>query len=207
MLVNNQINNPSYLKNLKENEQKKLFNLLGSSITKYYTNSEAIFGDVFFINIDKKYYDTLLNIDTTDCISNKKLNEYNINQIYSNVSIFNLFEYWASTYYVKIYENTCKQFVFYSREYLNNFLKNIKKNNMNIVNNNIIKIKYELLELYVKYDESLPGSHNNILNMISKEQSDNQSLSDDVNNYYFSNITELDIKLILEKTSICINNL
>ena len=207
MLVNNQINNPSYLKNLKENEQKKLFNLLGSSITKYYTNSEAIFGDVFFINIDKKYYDTLLKIDSTNYISDKKLNEYNINQIYSNVSIFNLFEYWASTYYVKIYENTRKQFVFYSREYLNNFLKNIKKNNMNIINNNIIKIKYESIELYVKYDESLPGSHNNILNMISKEQSDNQSLSDDVNNYYFSNITELDIKLILEEKTICINNL
>jgi hypothetical protein len=136
-----------------------------------------------------------------------KLNEYNINQIYSNVSIFNLFEYWASTHYVKIYENTCKKIVYYSREFLNNFLKNITKNDMNIINNNIIKIKYEQVELYVKKDEPLPGSHNNILNIINREKLDNELQNDDVNNYYLSNITELDIKLILEQTSYCINNL
>jgi hypothetical protein len=197
MLINNQINNPSYLKNLKDTEQKKLFNLLGSSITKYYTNSEAIFGDVFFINIDKKYYDTLLKIDSAE----------NINQIYSNVSVFNLFEYWASTSYIKIYENTCKKFVYYSREYFNNFLKNITKNNMNILDNNIIKIKYEQVELYTKYDESLPNSHNYILNMINKETLDSESQIEDVNNYYFTNIKEVDIKLILNSPSICNNTL
>jgi hypothetical protein len=196
MLVNNQINSSSYIKNLNDSERENHFNLLASLLIKYYTNSEAIFGDVFLISIDKNYYDILLEISNINNIQNenqqntlnKKLNL--IKNIYYDISPFNFLESYASITYVKIYEYTTKRFVYYSREYLNNFLKNISSKSF--LHNQIIKINYEKIELYIKYNEPLPGSHYNVLDIISKDNTQ----YNEINEYNIVNITEFDISTL-----------
>jgi hypothetical protein len=71
MLINNKLNASTFVKNLSEDEQKKQFNLLASTLVSSYTNSLAIFGDVFLISINSEYYDLLLKIDEIE----KKLSE------------------------------------------------------------------------------------------------------------------------------------
>jgi len=201
MLVNNQINS-SYVKNLHHSDQQKYFNLLASSLVQYYTNSQAVFGDVFLISIDKKYYDTLLEIGNIHKIQDdevktkildsldKKLSQ--IDQIYYSMSLFNYLESFALTTFVKIYEHTTKQYVYYSREYLDNFFKNIP--NKTMLKNKVIKVNYEKIELYLKYDDPLPGSHYYVINMINEESQQNDSS----NEYNFINITQSDITTLLE---------
>jgi hypothetical protein len=205
MLTNNQINSSPYLQGLSKDKQSSLFNSLASLLAKYYTNSGAIFGDVFFLNINKEYYDILSQLNEPNIEQKQKehlttiLNNFRISDIYNSVSMFNILEYCASVYYVKIYENTNKKCVYYSREYLNNFIKN-KDINIKLDDNNIINITYNGLDLYLKYSEPLPGSHNSVLNMIKTDYTQNtDDKQETFTDYYFVNISDEDIKKCLIK--------
>ena len=207
LLSNKQFNSSQYITNLQDIDKQTYFNSLGSLLVKYYTNSEAIFGDVFLLSIDKKYYDILLKFgDIGDvCDEKQRKTLYDslnrdlkqINIIYYDMTTFNYLVSFASISYVKIYEHTSKNFVYYSREYLDNFFPLVGGGGKNIstktfLKNQIIKINYEKIELYIKYDKPLPGSHYSVINMINNSNSSTELQ----NEFHIVNISHSDILTI-----------
>lgn len=154
MLTNTIINTPSYIQKLSEDNQKKFFNLTASNLTKFYSNSKAIFGDVFIIKISKTYYDMFL----------KGVN--NTGDIYYDFKPFNLIESIASVYYVKIYSSQTNSLINYSREILDGFIRNQK---YNIILSNILEIQHQDMKLYIKFSDCLPDSCNYIMSMVGKQ--------------------------------------
>ncbi len=184
LLINNYLNISSMVSMLTDDERASKFNLIASSLTQYYNNSMAIFGDVFIISIDSSYYD-LLEIMKDD---NKKKTEieYTLSTyktIYFNFKFIDLFRTIASIYYINIYVLPLNQTVIYSRGILNNY---VATNKPTIMTNNIIMIEHSGLKLYMKITDILPNSHNHIILMIKA----------DSDNYYLTNITNNDIELL-----------
>lgn len=204
--------------NTNNDEKKKDFNLLASTLIKFHTNSIAIFGNVFIISINREYYNMLenfnkvkedaiksnLNIDNIINEYTDKLNKYQY--IYYNFKIKNLFESFANVYFIKVFGVTNREkkeynLSIYSRDLLENFLKNsnIKKYLFN-ESNSIIKISYETIDIYAKYSQFLPNSHYNILSLIqSEKKTDNIEKIIDIENVYFINLSDSDIKFIQNK--------
>ena len=118
-------------------------------------------------------------------INSMNENMQKITKIYKSMELFDFLESFGLIAFVKIYENTTKHFVYYSREFLNNFLKNGQKKN--IINDHIIQVNHDNVELFLKYEKPLPGSHNLVLEMISEESNDSS------NEYYLTNISQSDI--------------
>jgi len=184
LLINNYLNISSMVSMLTDDERASKFNLIASSLTQYYNNSMAIFGDVFMISIDSSYYD-LLEIMKDDN-KNKTEIEYTLSTyktIYFNFKFIDLFRTIASIYYINIYVLPLNQTVIYSRGILNNY---ITTNKPTIINNNIIMIEHTGMKLYMKITDILPNSHNHIILMIKA----------DSDNYYLTNITNHDIELL-----------
>lgn len=184
VLINNYLNISSMVNMLTDNERSSNFNLIASSLTQYYNNSMAIFGDVFMISIDSSYYDLLEIIKEDD----KKTTEieYTLSTyktIYFNFKFIDLFRSIASIYYINIYVLPLNQTVIYSRGILNNYIAN---NKPTIMTNNIIMIEHSEMKLYMKITDILPNSHNHIILMIKA----------DSDNYYLTNITNNDIELL-----------
>ena len=215
MLINKNINSSAYLTNIDENERKKMFNLLASTLSKFHTNSHAIFGSCFIISINKNYYLDLENLDKliekqdktpndeylTNSIKkyNNKLNQLNkSNDIYYNFMASNLIESFANTSFVKIYSSDKKTYI-YSRDLLENFLKETNtKITMISEEKNIIKLTQDQINLinpttiYCKYTYPLPNSHYVILNMVNLNKSTNNN--DNINkNLYLTNLSNDDI--------------
>jgi hypothetical protein len=141
MLIDKNINSSAYLTNINEDERKKKFNLLASTLSKYHTNSHAIFGSCFIIAINKKYYLDLESLDKlkeqqdktpddeylADAIEkyNNKLNELNkSNDVYYKFTSSKLIESFANVCFVKIFSSDKKTYI-YSRDLLENFIGNI----------------------------------------------------------------------------------
>jgi hypothetical protein len=171
LLINGVINCNSYLNKMNGEEHKSQFNLIASSLSQFYNNNLAIFGDAFLIHID------------CDCYNNlHKLNkEIDTSKIYNNYKYYNLFELMTDLYFINIYVKELNKIMIYSRKILSDY---VNSNTPTILENNIIKITYNDLTLYIKTIDILVESHNYILNMLG------------TNNYYLSNITVPDIEFI-----------
>ena len=189
LLVNNYLNIASMVSNLTDNERKTNFNLIASSLSQYYNNSTAIFGDVFLISIDSSYYNILEKISslTEENKDTSKLESslLNYNTIYYNFKFIDLFNTMANIYYINIYVRPLNNIMIYSRGILNNYILN---NKPILITNNIIRIDYLDMQLYIKITDILPNSHNHIILMIKNES----------DNYYLTNITTNDIELLLK---------
>ena len=73
MLIDKNKNCAGFIDQKDDIYRKKEFNLLGSTLLKYHTNSIAIFGDVFILSINKEYY---LALETLDKIKSE-IDEWN----------------------------------------------------------------------------------------------------------------------------------
>ena len=196
LLVNSYLNIPSMLSELSDSYREINFNLIASSISQYYNNSVAIFGDVFIININSKYFNVLEQINDLkqkedhkiDEVSNLELILSKYKTVYYDYKYYDLFSSMASIYYIHIYVKPLNKKMIYGRGILNNLIK--KQNTdkkLNIINLNIIQIEYNNMMLFIKIDEILPNSQNHI-NLIVGDTSDN---------YYLTNILNNDIELLL----------
>ncbi len=197
LLVNNNLNIPSMISEFTDTFREKNFNLIASSLSQYYNNSVAIFGDVFLININKDYYDILENINNIkqkDNNNNDDINDLELvlskyKNIYYDYKYYNLFNSMTNIYYVNIYVQPLNKKVIYSRGILNNIIqKYVSSNKLNIINSNIIQIFYSDMIMFIKIDDILPNSHNHIVLMIG-------DISD---NYYLTNILNNDIEILLK---------
>lgn len=154
MLSNTILNTPSYIQKLSEDKQKFFFNLTASNLNKFYSNSKAIFGDVFIIKISKTYYDMFLKGINSD------------GDIYYDFKPFNLMESIANVYFVKIYSSQTNSLISYSREILDGFIRNQK---YDIILSNILEIQHQDMKLYIKFTDCLPDSCNHIMSMAGKQ--------------------------------------
>ena len=62
MIIDIRYNNNEYINSIPIEELNKKLNSIASILVKYYNNSNAIFGDVFIISMDKDYYNNENNI-------------------------------------------------------------------------------------------------------------------------------------------------
>jgi len=198
LLVNNYLNTPSMIDNLSDIVKQNNFNLIASSLSQYYNNSIAIFGDAFLININSSYFEILENIainkQDQDKLDEKKiltlestLSKYT--KIYYDYKYYNLFCSMADIYFINIYVQPLNKTVIYCRGILNTIIQDYtSKDKLDIINKNIIKINYNDLILYIKITDILPNSHNHIILMID----------DTSDSYYLTNIQNNDIELILK---------
>ena len=211
MLINKTINSSSYISSIDDKFRQNNFNLLGSTLGKYFTNSVAIFGSVFILSINLQYYTLLDQIDkikeeqeknTTDYNDNieintlvekytKQLNEFT--EIYYNFTPKQLIESFCNVCFVKIYAETknSKNIFIYARDLIENFANNSKQINF-IKSNSIAKLLYEDTIIYVKYTTPLPNSHYAILNMLNNNES-TKTCENSKNNLYFTNLMDSDI--------------
>jgi len=200
LLINNHLNNNYVLNQLSNEERTSNFNLTASSLSQYYNNSNAIFGDVFLISINSSYYNLLEKItsvknDADDKNISEELIESSISKIYTKLNSYNtiyynyrlidLFKTMADIYYINIYVQPLNKTMLYSRGILNNYIQN---NKPKIITDQLIQITYNDLILYIKITDILPNSHNHIVIMIKNES----------DNYYLCNITNNDIELLLK---------
>lgn len=184
MFTNNIINTSSYLNELSENDKNNLFNPIASSLIKYYSNNVAIFDDIFILSISKKYYDEINKIGTC--------NFKELKDIYYDYNPFNMLQSYARLYFIKIYIKQMNDTMYYSREILDNYVKNNKYK----LSNNIIELCHENLILYIKCCGLLPNSHQDIMSGININQS-TQIKNENVGTFYLTDITEEDIKKII----------
>ena len=214
MLINKTINSTSYISSVDELYRKKNFNLFASTLSKYSTNSSAIFGSAFILSINWSYYDVLDKIDkikeeqekkaNDNCNRSiteltelteltKQLNEFT--EIYYNFMPRHLIESFCNVCFVKIYaqtnDATKKNTYIYSRDLLENFANNTKQIDI-IKNNSIIKLSHENTIIYVKYTIPLPNSHYSIINMINNNET-TKPYDNSKTNLYFINLTNSDI--------------
>jgi hypothetical protein len=192
MLIDRSLNSSTHIKNLSESEKKSKFNLTASTLIKYYSNSKAIFGDVFIIGITKDYLDLLNNIielkEKNLNITEEELKLDLFKKIYWDFNYIDLFNSSVSVNYVKIFISQSNAHIYYQRNILDNFIKNSKYEI--IKSSNIITCVHDDLQLYMKFTDQLPNSHYNIINMVNY-----QTNKDDIN-LYLVNITKTDIELI-----------
>jgi len=189
LIVNNYLNIAQMISNMTDNERKTNFNLIASSLSQYFNNFTAIFGDVFMISIDSSYFDLLEKVSSFK-EDKKDTNELetlltSYKTIYYDFKFINLFLAMSNIYYINIYVQPLNRTMFYSRGILNNYLQ---KNIPTPLTNNIIMINYMDMKLYIKITDILPNSHNHIILMIKNES----------NNYYLTNINHNDIELLLK---------
>ena len=170
LLIDRYLNDNTQLIKLSDDEKKAQFNLIGSSISQYYNNNIAIFGNVFLIHMDCFCYDNLNNLDKS----------LKINNIYNNYKFYNLFELIADVYFINIYVKELNKIMVYSRSIINNYLSTNKPVD---VLKNIIKITYNNLTLFIKTSDHLVDSHSHIISMTN-------------DSYYLSNILVSDIEEI-----------
>jgi hypothetical protein len=180
LLVNNYLNIPCMIEQLSDTDRLNKFNLIASSLSQYYNNSIALFGDAFIVSIDSSYYD-ILEKDGEE--KDKQISSYKT--IYYSFKYIDLFRSIADIYYINIYVQPLNQTVVYSRGILNNYIQSIKPNQ---ITDNIIQIDHNNLKLYIKIMDILPNSHNHILLKINNES----------NNYYLTNILSNDIEILLK---------
>jgi hypothetical protein len=214
MLIDKNINSSAYLTNIDENERKKIFNLLASTLSKYHTNSNAIFGSCFIISINKNYYMDLENLDKLIEQQNKtpddqylmntiekynnKLNQLNkSNDVYYNFTSSKLIESFANVSYIKIYSSDKNSYI-YSRDLLENFLKDTNtKITVISEEKKIIKLTQNHMNqitIYCKYTNPLPNSHYVILNMVNLNTSTNYNVDNSNDkNLYLTNLSNNDI--------------
>lgn len=219
MLIDKTINSTSYISSVDDSYRKNNFNLIASTLSKYSTNSSAVFGSTFILSINLPYYNILdkidkikeeqenreangqnvsdeqFNISMNELIEKytKQLNE--LSEIYYNFTSRHLIESFCNVCFVKIYAetNNCtqKNIYIYSRDLLENFVNNAKQIDI-IKSNSIIKLLHENTIIYVKYSNPLPNSHYAVINMINN----NETTKSDKNhktNLYFINLTNSDI--------------
>lgn len=211
MLINKTINSSSFISSVDDDFRKNNFNLIASTLSKYFTNSSAIFGSVFILSINLPYYTLLDQIDKIkedqekNIINNnddteintviekytKQLNEFT--EIYYNFTPRQLIESFCNVCFVKIYAETknSKSVFIYARDLMENFANNSKQITL-IKSNSIAKLSYEDTIIYVKYTTPLPNSHYAILNMLNNNESTKTS-ENTKNNLYFINLMDSDI--------------
>ena len=177
LFVDKLLNSTDYINKLDNEHHKLYFNLLGSVMNKYNNNSNAIFGHIFILSIDKQFYEQIY-----------KENNYEFtNNIYYSFNIFNFVKSIVNIFFVKIYvkknyiDNNDNNIYYYSREILNNYIKNTNKE---ILQDKYIKCPHEDLYLYIKYEDPILNSQFYILNSI------------DNSNYYLISLNNEDIDII-----------
>jgi hypothetical protein len=181
MLTNVLYNDSTYLQQINEESRKNNFNLIASNMTRFYNNSSAIFGDVFIIKMSKEYYHLLF----------EKEIEYS-DKIYDNFNNFDLVETFTNLNQVKIYAKPMNKIMYHPRDILNKY---IKENGYEIICDDIIKIKHQALEIYIKVTEPLPNGCDYVMSM--SNSSDNK-----IKLYYCINIEQCDV---LKIQQICSN--
>ena len=169
LLINNKINDNTYLHSLSDEEKKLKFNLIASSLSQYYNNNVAIFGDAFLIHMNCNSFDNL-----------NKLENIDVNTIYNSYKYYNLFELMADIYHITLYVKELNRTMVYSRAIINNYILTHKPV---LVLNDVIKITYNDLTLFIKITDHLYDSHSSIVSTTS-------------DSYYLSNIVVKDIELI-----------
>ena len=158
------------------------FNQLGSILLKYHTNSNAIFGDIFLLSIDSKYYKSLCEKEEKEKEKEKEKIEYN--KLYYDFNVETLIRSYKSIYFVNIFVEPNRYEYPYDRSIIDNLIKTTK---YEIVDGNIIKVKYENLTIYTKFTDPLFESSIMISNMAGSS-----------NDFHLVNIDENDIKKIIE---------
>lgn len=181
LIYNSLLNSTAYLSSLDDDKRKKEFNLVASNLIRYYDSSNAIFGDVFILSIDKSYYDLLLNLDRNRDIE-LLLNKYN--KIYYDFKLYEFITSYINVNYVKLYAKPLNNTYIYPRDIIKALADKYE-----LIENNIIKILYDNLELYVKVSNPLPNSYYQIMDNIPEYKT-----SDD---FHITNITEEDILFLL----------
>lgn len=154
------------------------FNQLGSILLKYHTNSNAVFGDIFLLSIDSKYYKSLCEKDEDE----KEKIVYE--KLYYDFNAETLIRSYKSIYFVNIFVEPNRYSYPYDRSIIDNLIKTTK---YEIVDGNIIKVKYENLMIYTKFTDPLFESSIMISNMAGGS-----------NDYHLINIDNNDIKKIIE---------
>jgi hypothetical protein len=208
MLVDKNKNSVGYMEKKNEVDRKKDFNLLASTLSKYHSNSIAIFGDVFLIAINKEYYIKLENtsskIDTQNSDKDyEELNKFLV--IYYNFKFNHLINSFANVNFIKIYsviesENIIKNSFIYSRDVLENIIKNPNiKSSIFDISKSIVKFSYENTNLFIKYTNPLPNSHYAIINEINKSEI---NISESNKYLYYINLFESDIIFLSNLTQI-----
>jgi len=207
MLSDKNKNSTTFINSIDDNYRKENFNLLASTLTKYYTNSSALFGSVFIISINCSYYTLLdeiqqkheqlhkLNCENIEELIEpltKQLNSFT--EIYYSFNSKKIIESFMNVCFVKIFAN--KTIYIYARDILENFIKNdIVKFEIFNTEHSIIKLTYEAKIIYVKYMTPLINSHRKILNIINYSVDTN--LDNKLDNIYFINLSNLDIEFLL----------
>lgn len=155
------------------------FNQLGSILLKYHTNSNAIFGDIFLLSIDSKYYKSLCEDE-----NKKEKNKTEYKKLYYDFNPETLIRSYKNIYFVNIFVEPNKYEYPYDRSIIDNLIKTTK---YEIVDENIIKVKYENLTIYTKFTDPLYESGVMISNMSGCH-----------NDYHLVNIDENDIQKIIK---------
>jgi hypothetical protein len=194
------INSSGFMEKKTATEQKNSFNLIGSTLSKYYSNNGVIFGDVFLTAIDKNYYDILLeidqlnekNMDTT--VFEKQLSQ--INKLYIPTKPFDFVKSFANVHYLKIFTMPDKKVHIYKREIIDSYLKSDTTTYSRLDSkSSILKLNFENMHIYTKYTDVLPNSHSTILNIINTQSDSTTSVS---NNFYLTNLSDDDINKIIK---------
>jgi hypothetical protein len=159
------------------------FNQLGSILLKYHTNSNAIFGDIFLVSIDSKYYKSLCEKEK-DEETEKKKEKIEYMKLYHDFNTETLIRSYKSIYFINIFVEPNRYEYPYDRSIIDNLIKTTK---YEIVDGNIIKVKYENLTIYTKFTDPLFESSIMISNMAGGS-----------NDYHLINIDEDDIKKIIK---------
>jgi len=174
MFVDILYNNSNFLSSLNDEERNSNFNIIASNLAKHYNNSLAIFGDVFIIGINKKYYDN-------DGENNNKMEIYDFTKD-------NLIDSFTNINFVKILIKPNNNIIAYNRDILNSYIEN---NKYELLENNIIKCNHNNIIIYIKFCETLKDSFKNIL----------YSMPDSIkskDNIYLINLLDNDIDFLLK---------
>lgn len=157
------------------------FNQLGSIMLKYHTNCNAMFGDLFLLSIDSKYYKSL-------CSDGDIKDKTEYNKLYYDFNTETLIRSYNSIYFVNIFVEPNKCEYPYDRSIIDNLIKTTK---YEVLDGNIIKVKYGDLTIYTKFTDPLFESGIMISNMAGGS---GESSSD----YHLINIDDNDIKKIIK---------
>ena len=207
LLTDRIMNSSGYMDKKTPTEQKNNFNLIASTLSKYYTNNGVIFGDVFLTVIDKDYYNLLLKIDQLNeknqdtTVLVKQLEQ--MSKVYNSVKPFDFIQSYGNVHYLRIFTMPDKKIHIYRREIIDSYLNTPTAHSEFLEpKSNILKLSFESMFIYTKYTNSLPNSHSNIVDMINNEQSSANNSSDFnlYNNLYLANLSDDDINIIIKST-------
>jgi hypothetical protein len=200
MLIDKNLNSSSNVLSMTELKRKQKFNLIASEMSKYTTNSNIIFGDVFILQISATYYDNAL---LCQLLQKEVITNIESNITYFDYDFLNIIKSLINVNFVKIYEKTVDKIIPYSRNILESFIKSYKHDI--ILHDDILELNYENKIIFIKTTAFLPNSHSHIQQMIGSNVAINSSDSifatdtrsdkfQTLNKYYLYNLTNDEIK-------------